>query len=88
MSPPAATSRRVPQRPRRGPAGTLAAAAVVTVALIGAAASLNSVIKFSDAMILALVFPNMLGLLLLFPKVRAELKRYTAVTDEADRQEG
>ncbi|MGI9516451.1 MAG: alanine/glycine:cation symporter family protein [Pirellulaceae bacterium] len=48
--------------------------------VIGAAASLNSVIKFSDAMILALVFPNMIGLLLLFPKVRAELKRYIAAT--------
>jgi len=27
-------------------------------------------------MILALVFPNMIGLLLLFPKVREEIKRY------------
>jgi len=34
------------------------------------------VIKFSDAMILALVFPNMVGLLLLFPRVREELNRY------------
>ena len=48
--------------------------------VIGAAASLGSVIDFSDAMILALVFPNMLGLLLLFPKVRQELKRYLDVT--------
>ncbi|MFT5725076.1 MAG: AGCS family alanine or glycine:cation symporter, partial [Bacteroidia bacterium] len=38
--------------------------------VIGAAATLDAVIKFSDAMILALVFPNMIGLLLLFPKVR------------------
>jgi alanine or glycine:cation symporter, AGCS family len=44
--------------------------------VIGAAAKLDSVIKFSDAMILALVFPNMIGLLLLFPKVKAELKKY------------
>lgn len=44
--------------------------------IIGAAASLEAVIKFSDAMILALVFPNMIGLLLLFPKVREELKKY------------
>lgn len=44
--------------------------------IIGAAATLDAVIKFSDAMILALVFPNMIGLLFLFPKVRVEMKRY------------
>ncbi|MFH4965153.1 alanine/glycine:cation symporter family protein [Gaetbulibacter sp. M235] len=44
--------------------------------VIGAAATLDAVIKFSDAMILALVFPNMVGLLFLFPKVRKEMKRY------------
>lgn len=44
--------------------------------VIGAAATLDAVIKFSDAMILALVFPNMIGLLFLFPRVREELNRY------------
>lgn len=44
--------------------------------VIGSAASLGAVIDFSDAMILALVFPNMIGLMLLFPTVRKELKRY------------
>jgi AGCS family alanine or glycine:cation symporter len=44
--------------------------------VIGAAATLDAVIKFSDAMILALVFPNMIGLLLLFPKVREEMTKY------------
>ncbi len=44
--------------------------------VLGAAITLDAVIKFSDAMILALVFPNMIGLLLLFPKVRSEMKRY------------
>ncbi|MET2984205.1 alanine/glycine:cation symporter family protein [Aureibaculum conchae] len=44
--------------------------------VIGAAATLDAVIKFSDAMILALVFPNMIGLLLLFPRVKEELKKY------------
>ena len=37
---------------------------------------MDAVIKFSDAMILALVFPNMIGLFFLFPKVKDELKRY------------
>lgn len=44
--------------------------------VIGAAASLGSVLAFSDAMILAMVFPNMIGLFFLFPKVREELARY------------
>lgn len=44
--------------------------------VVGAAATLDAVIKFSDAMILALVFPNMIGLFFLFPKVRHEMKRY------------
>lgn len=44
--------------------------------VVGSASSLNSVIRFSDAMILALVFPNMIGLLLLAPRVRRELSRY------------
>jgi len=44
--------------------------------VIGASATLDAVIKFSDAMILALVFPNMIGLLLLFPEVKKELNRY------------
>lgn len=44
--------------------------------VIGASATLDAVIKFSDAMILAMVFPNMIGLLFLFPKVKYELNRY------------
>jgi AGCS family alanine or glycine:cation symporter len=49
--------------------------------VIGAAATLDAVIKFSDAMILALVFPNMIGLLLLFPKVKDEIKKYIAAIE-------
>jgi AGCS family alanine or glycine:cation symporter len=44
--------------------------------VIGASATLDAVIKFSDAMILALVFPNMIGLLFLFPRVKEELAKY------------
>jgi AGCS family alanine or glycine:cation symporter len=46
--------------------------------IIGAAATLDAVIKFSDAMILALVFPNMIGLLFLFPRVREEMAKYVS----------
>ena len=45
--------------------------------VIGAAASMKSIWDFSDAMIFAMVFPNMVGLYFLFPVVKKELKRYT-----------
>ena len=44
--------------------------------IIGAAANMDSVWGFSDAMILALIFPNMIGLFFLFPVVKDELKKY------------
>jgi AGCS family alanine or glycine:cation symporter len=44
--------------------------------VIGAAVSLGAVIDFSDAMILAMVFPNMIGLLFLVKDVREEMKKY------------
>ena len=40
------------------------------------AGDMSAVWTFSDAMILALVFPNMIGLFFLFPKVKEELNRY------------
>jgi len=46
--------------------------------IIGAAASLGSVIGFSDAMIFAMMVPNMIGLVLLAPKVKEELQKYLA----------
>ncbi len=50
--------------------------------IIGASASMSSIWAFSDAMIFAMVFPNMVGLYLLFPVVRKQLKRYTDAIDE------
>ena len=44
--------------------------------IIGAAASMNSIWAFSDAMIFAMVFPNMVGLYFLFPIVKDQLKKY------------
>ena len=44
--------------------------------VIGSSSSLGSVIDFSDAMIFAMVFPNIVGLVLLAPQVRKEIKRY------------
>ena len=44
--------------------------------IIGAAASMNSIWAFSDAMIFAMVFPNMIGLYFLFPMVKKQLRKY------------
>jgi AGCS family alanine or glycine:cation symporter len=46
--------------------------------IVGAASNLGSVLDFSDAMIFAMMVPNMIGLMLLVPKVREELAKYLA----------
>ncbi len=46
--------------------------------VIGSAASLENVLNFSDAMIFAMLVPNMIGLFFLFPKVKEELSKYLA----------
>jgi len=47
--------------------------------IVGAAASLGAVTDFSDAMIFSMLVPNMIGLILLLPKVKEELSRYRKV---------
>ncbi|MBO0342768.1 MAG: alanine/glycine:cation symporter family protein [Bacteroidota bacterium] len=44
--------------------------------VVGASISLGSVIDFSDAMIFAMVVPNIIGVILLTPVVRKELRKY------------
>ncbi|GAA4271029.1 alanine/glycine:cation symporter family protein [Aquimarina gracilis] len=44
--------------------------------VIGAAATLNAVTDFSDAMVFAMMVPNMIGLFMLSPRVMKELKKY------------
>jgi AGCS family alanine or glycine:cation symporter len=44
--------------------------------ILGSAVTLDAVIKFSNAMILALVFPNMIGLFFLFGMVGKEMRVY------------
>ncbi len=46
--------------------------------VVGASISLGAVIDFSDAMIFAMVFPNILGLIILSPVVKNELQKYQA----------
>ncbi len=48
----------------------------LTFIVIGAAASMGSIWAFSDAMIFAMIFPNMIGLFFLFPVVKEQLNRY------------
>ncbi len=50
----------------------------LTFVVIGAAANMKSIWDFSDAMIFAMIFPNMVGLFFLFPVVKKQLKRYLA----------
>lgn len=51
--------------------------------VVGASISLGAVIDFSDAMIFAMVFPNIIGLIILAPKVREELKKYMSKIKES-----
>ena len=46
--------------------------------VLGAIASLGNVIDFSDMMILAMAFPNILGLYMMSGEVRADLRDYFA----------
>jgi alanine or glycine:cation symporter, AGCS family len=44
--------------------------------IIGASSSLDAVMDFSDMMVLCMAFPNIIGLLILAPEVKRDLKRY------------
>jgi AGCS family alanine or glycine:cation symporter len=48
----------------------------LTFIVVGAASSMKSIWNFSDAMIFAMVFPNMIGLFFLFPVVKKQLALY------------
>lgn len=52
--------------------------------IIGASISLGSVIDFSDAMIFAMLFPNMIGLFFLAPVVKEELAKYMGAIKKAN----
>lgn len=52
--------------------------------VVGASASLGAVIDFSDAMIFAMVFPNIIGIFILAPVISAELRKYLHFTKQVD----
>jgi AGCS family alanine or glycine:cation symporter len=44
--------------------------------VLGAVLSLGAVIDFSDMLVLSMAVPNIIGLLILAPEVKAELNQY------------
>ena len=44
--------------------------------IIGSSASLGAVVDFSDMMILAMAFPNIIGLLIMSSEVKSDLQDY------------
>jgi AGCS family alanine or glycine:cation symporter len=55
-----------------------------SVVVIGAAMAPGNVIDFSDAALLGMCFPNLIGVFILLPIVRAELKRYRDFAQRVD----
>ena len=47
--------------------------------VVGAVTTLNTIINFSDAMVFVMIVPNMIGLVLLAPKIFEELRKYKSV---------
>ncbi|MBX2831203.1 MAG: alanine:cation symporter family protein [Rhodospirillales bacterium] len=52
--------------------------------IVGASMSLGPVIDFSDSMIFAMAIPNIIGLYLLMPVVRGEVKQYWAKIESGE----
>jgi AGCS family alanine or glycine:cation symporter len=52
--------------------------------VVGAASNMDSVLGFSDAMIFAMMVPNMIGLIILYPVVKVKLDEYLAAIRKKD----
>lgn len=50
--------------------------------IVGAAASLDNIIVFSDAMIFAMAIPNIIGLYMLAPELKKDVKAYLQTLDK------
>jgi AGCS family alanine or glycine:cation symporter len=57
----------------------------LSVIVVGAAMAPGKVIDFSDAVLLAMCFPNLIGVYILLPEVRYELKRFLEFTRTVDK---
>lgn len=51
--------------------------------IVGASATLDAVTDFSDAMVFSMMVPNMIGLIVLAPKVVKEFNRYLSIIKES-----
>jgi len=52
--------------------------------IVGTSASLDNILMLSDAMVFAMVIPNLIGLYLLLPVIRRETGRFLALVKETD----
>ena len=52
--------------------------------VIGSVAAMDNVVRVSDAMLFAMVIPNMIGMYLLLPVVKRELKDFQKHAAEID----
>jgi AGCS family alanine or glycine:cation symporter len=50
--------------------------------VVGASASLNVIIELSDAMYFAMAVPNIIGLYILAPKIKSQLKKYMQLIEK------
>jgi AGCS family alanine or glycine:cation symporter len=55
-----------------------------SVIVIGAAMAPGNVIDFSDAALLAMCFPNLIGVFLLLPVIKTELKKFLDFSGRVD----
>lgn len=58
------------------------------VVVVGAAMAPGNVIEFSDAVLLGMCFPNLIGVFLLLPVVKRELVKFRAHAREVDHSQG
>jgi AGCS family alanine or glycine:cation symporter len=52
--------------------------------IVGASASLDNILMLSDAMVFAMLVPNLIGLYLLLPVIKRETVKYLALVKEVD----
>jgi len=52
--------------------------------IVGTSASLDNILMLSDAMVFAMVIPNLIGLYLLLPVIKRETDRYLSLVKETD----
>jgi AGCS family alanine or glycine:cation symporter len=52
--------------------------------IVGASASLDNILMLSDAMVFAMLIPNLIGVYFLLPVIKRETAKYLALVKEVD----